>query len=135
MLDGQHKFTAALCIKHRLETANRSVPGWCKKFRCRIIRQDLDLNTLQKIAGKEQAKSLTVAAMSFTQTLEWYKKEMDAIVSEAKRRGEQPVLNRAELLRTTYDKTGKTPKFDGSVVCFFLPALAVLGCWMGYTQD
>ena len=117
MLDGQHKFAAAQAIRRSLEKANRPVPSWCLKFRCRVIRPDLDLGTLQKIAGKEQAKSLSVAAMTFTQTMNWYRKERETIMQEANRRGEQPVTNRSEILRVTYDKTGKNPKFDGPVVC------------------
>ena len=116
MLDGQHKFSAAMRVRRKLETNNRPVPGWCRRFRCKIIKRDLPLDMLQKIAGKEQAKAMTVAAMTFTQTMQLYKKEV-----EAAKRGEQPVVNRTEVLCTVYAKTGKTPKFDGPVVCTHVP--------------
>ena len=117
VLHGQHEFTASQAIKHRLETAGSMVPGWCKQFRCKIVREDVDLATLQRIALEDQAMTANVVTVSFTRTMRLYKKEMDAIVNEYKRRGEHPVLNRRELLRTTYNKTGKNANADGPVVC------------------
>ena len=126
MLDGQHKFSAAMWVRRKLETNNRPVPGWCRRFRCKIIKSDLPLDMLQKIAGKKQAKAITVVAMAFTQMMQLYKKEVDAVHAEEAKRGEQPVVNRTEVLRTVYDKTGKTPKFDGPVVCTHVPVTVSL---------
>ena len=126
VLDGQHKFSAAMRIRRKLETNNRPVPAWCRRFRCKVIKSDLPLDMLQKIAGKEQAKAMTVAAMTFTQTMQLYKKEVDAVQAEAAKTGEEPVVSRKDILHKVYDKTGKTPKFDGPVVCSQFPVASSL---------
>ena len=123
LLAGQHQFVAAQAIRRSLEKANRAVPSWCTKFRCRVLRPDLDQGTLQRIAAQEEAKECSVAAMTFAQTMFWYWKERQRIIQEAKERGEKPMANRVMTLRVTYDKTGKIPKVDGPVVC--KPSLAL----------
>ena len=117
LLVGQHQFLAAQAIRRSLEKANRAVPSWCTKFRCRVLRPDLDLGTLQRIAAQEEAKECSVAAMTFAQTMFWYWKERQRIIQEAKERGEKAVPNKVGILRAIYNKTGKNPTFDGPVVC------------------
>ena len=140
VLDGQHKFAAAMQVRRKLETANRPLPGWTRRFRCRIIKPVTPLETLQKVARREQAKAMTVAAMTFAQTMQWYLRELEAVQAEAARRGEAVVVNRSQLLRSTYDKTGKTLKYDGQVVCHFgLPPLSdcclgFLPCWLCFAH-
>ena len=121
VIDGQHKFQASQNIRRKLESENRPVPMWAKQFRCRVLKAGLELEVLQRVAGREQARSQTVASMTFSQTMDWFLREVEKVRSAAERAGEPVVINRSELLRLTYDKTGKTTKYDGSVVCIFLP--------------
>lgn len=106
---------------------NREVPTWCKVFRCRVVKSGLDLSTLQKIAGKEQAKAQTVTAMAFSQTLGWFLKELETVRADCSRRGVEPVINKNTLLLDTYNKTGKTLKYDGKPVCNFLSSSLLNG--------
>lgn len=117
MIDGQHKFSASQRIRRKLEQQNRPVPKWCRSFRCRVLKPGLELDIVQKIAGREQAKSETVASMPFSATMAWFMREMQQVKGAAERAGEAPVINKSQLLRTTYEKTGKTLKFDGTEVC------------------
>ena len=97
-------------------------------MRCRILKAGLDLEVLQRIAGREQAKSETVSSMTFSQTMEWYLHETEQVKRAAENAGEVPVINCASLLGTVYLKTGKTNKHDGSVVCALLVFLLALCC-------
>ena len=97
------------------------MPQWCRRFRCRILKAGLELDVVQKVAGREQAKSETVAGMTFSQSMDWLLREVEKVRAAAERAGEAPALNKSELLRVTYDKTGKNTKYDGTVVCTSLP--------------
>ena len=121
VIDGQHKYQASQNIRRKLESENRPVPQWARRFRCRVLKAGLELEVLQKVAGREQARSQTVASMTFSQTMDWFLREVEKVRSAAERAGEPVVINRSDILRLTYDKTGKTTKYDGSVVCNLPP--------------
>lgn len=59
-------------MRRSAQNSNKEVPQWTTRFRCRVIKADLDLAILRKIAGRQQAKDKTVQSMSFGQTMEWF---------------------------------------------------------------
>jgi hypothetical protein len=111
-----------------LELGNRTVPTWALKFRCKVIRDDVPKDVLQRIAGREQAKAVTVTGMSFTDTVVYFKSLVDGVVQAAQAAGTEVVINRTDLLKKTYENTGKTTKFDGTMACSLAPALEGAHC-------
>ena len=117
IIDGQHKFSAAQLVRERFLTCNKPAPAWTENFRCTIIKPTRDISLLQRIAGRQQAKHEAVQAMDFTATVGWYLKEVEAVYRKASDMGVEPVIIRSELLRQVYEKTGKHPSKDGTLVC------------------
>ena len=128
IIDGQHKFSAAQAVRQRYLTANKQPPSWTETFRCTIIKPTKDISLLQRIAGRQQAKHEAVQSMDFSTTAAWYLREVEAVQKRAAEMGIEPVYIRSELLRQVYEKTGKHPSKDGTLVCFcFLPLHLAVG--------
>ena len=117
ILDGQHKFSAAMKYREVTEKDRKPIPDWCTNFRCLMVDPRLPLDKLQTIAGRQQAKQAVVQGLTFSQTVDWYFRELQAVETKAKEMGSELNVNHAEILKKVYEKTGKNPKMDGTMVC------------------
>ena len=95
---------------------NRPPPDWTTTFRCYILQDDLPLDTLQDIAGRQQSRAQAVHALTYHQTMQMYLQLFRA----AQTAGRNP--SRHELLEEVYRRTGKTVLVDGQPVCLPAPA-------------
>ena len=122
VLDGQHKYAAASEMRSEWMRANRELPTWCTTFRCRVVRPDLTVDTLQAIAGRMQAQASAVEAMSYSETMQLFLNMWRAEVQSTPNK----VPSRSEVLRRVYIKSGKSIMVDGAEV----PCLAMVrGDW------
>lgn len=101
-----------------LEQERAEVPSWCKNFRCNVIKGGTSLEDRQKIAGREQARQEGVQRQQLHDTVVWFLKEVEMAKERMVKAGEPVVINKFQLLRTTYTKTGKSIAADGSMVCY-----------------
>ena len=88
---------------------------WSRQFRCTVVKQGTDLATRQLIAGKTQAAQSTVLMANLSDRVRWFLSELKAAADQQDT--DQPVINRTQLLRITYLKTGCREREDGSMVC------------------
>ena len=102
---GQHAYSAAQAIRTQLQAGNKQEQRWTTHFRCSVLRDGLDLNTIRKVAGKIQAASQSVRALSFADTME--------MVLKLEPQFHQ---SRMELMRAVYDDSGKSVITDGTKV-------------------
>ena len=113
VISGQHKYRASQLLKGELEAAGIEVPGFCKAYRCSVLREGLTPTEVKETAGRYQSRSQTVHSMTFSETC-------DLLLNEAQERwdenGNWPP--RTELLKSVYLMSGKTPVVDGDVVRF-----------------
>ena len=121
ILDGQHKFTALCGIRDKLLAEGKVLPGYLLGCRCRVVITEVDLNTRQLIAGREQARSVNVLHQTVVNSVEWLFKEVAteraAVEAEAGQSGAPPgEINLATCLERVYAKTGRTTSRDGIMV-------------------
>ena len=114
ILSGQHRFEAARAVQLAAVAAAKEPPIWSVQFRCTVVRQSTDLQTRQLIAGKTQAAQSTVLSSHLSDRIDWFRKELQDAVD--KQDLDTPIVNRTQLLRLTYIKTGCREREDGSMV-------------------
>jgi hypothetical protein len=116
VIDGQHAFAASQEMRPELQKQNKPAPEWTTGFRCHILQDDLPLDTLQDIAGRQQARASAVHAITYHQTMQMDLQMHRAAVASHRN------PSRHELLEEVYRRSGKTVMVDGYPVC--TPALA-----------
>ena len=116
VLSGQHKYSAAVELADRMVLERVEVPAYLTKFRCHIIKADTPLELRQKIAGREQARQDTVKRQSLSDTIQWFLKEVEMFTQRAVQNNEPVIISKRELLKLTYQKTGKSFNADGTPV-------------------
>lgn len=100
-----------------MEQERIPVPKWCQKFRCQVIKAGTSLQDRQLIAGREQARQEGVQRQKLSDTVRWFRNEARMAQERMEKAGVPVVLNKGELLRSTYIKTGKNIASDGTMVC------------------
>ena len=110
IISGQHRFEAAKRFRREREEDHKPIPLWCRRFTCDILKPDVTVDFRERIAGRLQSSSLTTLGWSFTETMEY-------LVQLASKFPEDRRPPRTDLLRVTYEKTGKNEMHDGGMVC------------------
>ena len=72
ILNGQHAYTVSQEVREEAAGKGQQPPGWTTSFRCLIIKDDTPLPEVRRIAGRQQARSQGVQAISFSQTCEMF---------------------------------------------------------------
>lgn len=70
IINGQHTYAAAQEVRQQSAKAGRPAPTWTTAFRCFIIKPDTERDVVRMIAGRQQAKSQGIKAITFAQTAE-----------------------------------------------------------------
>ena len=80
ILNGQHKYLAAM--DHRALAIKRGdpPPSWTTTFTCTVIKKDTPLTMVQRIAGRQQAKSQFLRPISFLQTVDHLAMQIEVIL-------------------------------------------------------
>ena len=123
IISGQHTFSELLRREH--EQANLEIPEVFTKYTAKVVHSDTDLATRRLIAGREQARQLTVHPFKLSQRLKTYWELYKA--DEATGDTDRMRTRRPALLRETYRCTSGTRQADGdvvwSVLCRISPSL------------
>ena len=107
VVGGQHRFEACRRFREKQLELRRSVPEWAVKFKCKVLKAGLSKDTVEIISGRLQAQSSTLMNMSVATTLRFFhNKYLECEGS----------LSMSDLLKLTYDKTGKRVT-EGTPVC------------------
>ena len=113
IVSGQHTYVASQQLRHKYQTDNRPIPSWMKTFRVQILKDGLSTATIVKVAGKLQGAALSVKALSLSQTMDKFLQKVHAAQAAGQPEG---AAYRTELLRKTYDDSGKSSVVDGTRV-------------------
>ena len=106
IIAGQHRFEAARQWREQKAKAREKIPEWCVNFPSSILRENLSESEINYIAGRLQAQSSVVNAMTVSDTMAYFAKILK----------KKPKDSVTRLLLETYDCTGKTVR-DGKPVC------------------
>ena len=77
ILNSQHMFQATQEIRTAALKAARPVPPWTTSFRCLVVNPDTPAEMVRQIAGRQQAKSQGILAITFLQTCEVFLKQLE----------------------------------------------------------
>lgn len=127
ILAGQHQYSAASRIREECTLKGAPAPEWATHFKCKIIRNNVDLETRRKIAGAEQSRQSSVRSQRLSQVADLFRQEMARDAEQAAKEGRNK-KSKSELLRTVYTVSGRSPSTDGSMVCLFPSVLAWTFC-------
>jgi hypothetical protein len=116
VVSGQHRLEATRKYRQWLEMQRKQLPQWCREARCQLTREGLDVQDLQRLAGRLQAKSGAVISLSLSETMAVFLKDL----AEFRQQNASEPSSTADLMRGVYLKTGKSLLVDGPVVCTVL---------------
>ena len=116
VLDGQHQMLAAAKVREMLESQRKEVPAWCRQFRCTMIQPDTDKDTREVIGGRQQARQAALLQQSMGPTFKRMLTEVERVQEEAAKAQKPVQFNLSQILEKTYEKTGRAPTRDGSLV-------------------
>ena len=117
ILDGQHKFKAAMTSRLQLEKGRDPVPLWCRVFRCQVLKPGLSVDVRQRLAGRQQARASNIKTQSISESMTILLNAAKAEVEEAKRGNRAVRHNLTSYLADAYTKSGRSTVKDGDVVC------------------
>jgi RecA/RadA recombinase len=118
ILSGQHRFEAANKIAKAALDSAKPVPAYAREFRCVVVKKGTSLDIRQVIAGKAQSTQSSVQDPTLSERLRWTLKEVENAKASLDTDADLgTAINRTQILRYTYTKTGCRDKTDGSMVC------------------